>query len=94
MAKITVKAVCDACNGTGLYSGMCEREGTAVICLGCGGAGCELMTYTPFERRKGRRDIQTVSLSRGSFIATGVGARPGTAMTYAEFQRDPRFSKS
>lgn len=81
----TVKAECGDCGGTGLYSGMCEKEGTAVVCLRCGGTGCEEIRFTPFERRKGRRGIHTVSLSRGSFIATGVGAT-GRSISYQEFQ--------
>ncbi len=80
----TVKAECSSCGGTGLYSGMCEGEGIAVVCLTCGGTGCEEIRYRPFERRKGRRDIQTVRLSRGSFIATGVGPTGGS-ITYQEF---------
>lgn len=77
---------CQDCNGTGLYSGMCEREGEAVICLGCNGTGKAIFEYRPFARRKGRRDIKTVSLSRGLFIVTGVGAKEGSSMSYKDFK--------
>ena len=80
-----VKAECGACSGTGLYRGFAEPKGTAVVCLHCSGTGCETIRYKPFEKRHGRRDIQWVQRSRGSFIVTGVGPTGGK-ITYAEFQ--------
>ncbi len=82
----TVKAECSACGGTGLYSGFAEPKGTAVVCVQCGGDGCQEIHYTPFTRRKGRRGITTVSRSRGSFIVTGVGP-VGDSITYKEFHQ-------
>jgi hypothetical protein len=81
-----VLAECHSCSGTGLYSGMCEPRGTAVVCLTCSGTGCEKIRYVPFTSRKGKRGIKTVSNSRGSFIATGVGA-VGNSISYEEFSR-------
>ncbi len=80
-----VKAECGTCGGTGLYCGMCEPEGTAVVCLRCEGSGAETLSYTPFTRRKGKRGIKIVRNSRGTFILTGVGA-VGGSITYKEFQ--------
>lgn len=77
---------CCACDGTGLYVGFAEPKGTAVVCLQCDGSGCEEITLTPFVKRKGRRGIQTVSQSRGSFIRTGVSPTGGS-ITYQEFQQ-------
>lgn len=82
----TVKAECAACGATGLYSGFAEPKGTAVVCLECDGSGCKEIYFTPFTRRKGRRGIQTISRSRGSFIATGIGS-VGESVTYQEFQQ-------
>lgn len=67
---------------------MCEAKGTAVICLTCNGTGCEIIRYKPFVKRNGKRmrDIKKVFSSRGSFIATGVGA-VGKSVTYAEFKK-------
>lgn len=80
----TIKIECDACDGTGLYRGFAEPRGVAVVCLRCGGTGCAEIRYEPFKRRKGRRDVQTVRYSRGTFIGTGVGP-VGGSVTYAEF---------
>lgn len=82
----SVKAECQSCSGTGLYSGMCEAEGTAVICRTCDGTGCETIRYKPYAGRKRKRGIKTISRSRGSFILTGVGA-VGPEMTYHEFEQ-------
>jgi len=84
MSKQTVEAECSSCGGTGLYSGMCEGPGVAVICIDCEGTGCEKIKYTPFTGRKLRKDIKTVRASRGKFIATGVGPK-GKKVTYSEF---------
>ena len=39
MDKIILEAdvECTSCSGTGLYQGMAERDGTAVICYQCDG---------------------------------------------------------
>lgn len=79
-----VKAECESCSGTGLYRGMCEGPGMAVVCLRCNGTGCQEIRYRPFTKRKPRRDVKRVHLSRGTFIVGPVG--PGEdSVTYEEF---------
>ena len=36
----SVKVACTTCDSTGLYRGMCERAGTAVVCLQCDDPAC------------------------------------------------------
>jgi len=80
-----IKRRCEAgCGGTGVYSGMLEAEDEAVVCLGCRGTGCEAVSYVPFTKRKRRRGIKTVRLSRGSSLITGAGG-VGDSVPYAEF---------
>lgn len=45
---------CSACNGTGLYIGLAERSGAAVVCKKCKGTGCHVHSfeYIPFEGKK------------------------------------------
>jgi len=62
----TVSAKCSSCSGTGLYSGMCEGPGKAVVCLDCAGTGRELIEYEPFVARQPRKDIKTVLIGRQS----------------------------
>ena len=84
MAKTTVKAECESCNGTGIYCGFAEPKGTGVVCIRCQGSGATELSYTPFTKRKKREGVHTVRLSAGVFIGTGVGPR-GASVTYDEF---------
>jgi len=84
MSKVVVQAECSACDGTGLYQGFAEPKGTAVVCIRCNGTGCSNLSYEPFTRRRGRKGVQMVRRSAGSFIATGVGPT-GDSITYKEF---------
>jgi hypothetical protein len=52
-----------------------------------------VLRYKEFTGRHGRRGIDFVSLSSGSSLITGCGAKPNTRITYKEFQKDPRFIK-
>jgi len=82
-----IKQECEHCGGTGLYSGFAEPRGTAVVCLGCTGRGWNILTYKEFTHRKHKKGIKTISISRGGFLASGVGAVPKTEMTYEEFEK-------
>lgn len=44
---IEYDARCGSCKGTGLYIGLCERDGAAVVCHSCGGKGWNhhVLTY-------------------------------------------------
>jgi hypothetical protein len=79
-----MKIVCGDCGGTGLYEGMCEEKGYPVVCCGCMGTGCIDYQYEPFKKRKIKRGIKGVSLSRGRFIITGVGP-VGKTVSYKDF---------
>jgi hypothetical protein len=80
-----VKTECTSCRGTGLYVGVAEPSGTAVICLTCGGTGCHELSYTPFTKRKRKSGIVTVRRSEGSSVVTGLGATG--YMSYEEWER-------
>jgi hypothetical protein len=82
----TVESECTACDGTGLYRGMCEPDGVAVVCLACDGTGCAIIKYRPFTKRKGRRGVKTVRQSGGRIIAAGAGPAGGS-VTYEEFRK-------
>jgi hypothetical protein len=74
----TVSAECRACKGTGLYVGMAERSGAAVVCHTCEGTGCETITvkYRPFIKRQPRHDVTRVyRVNPGIMIGTGNGHR-------------------
>ena len=65
MKKIEMKVECPSCKGTGLYNGMGEAKGVAVICYKCKGTGAFMYSYSynDFTGRKLREDIKRVYLS-------------------------------
>ena len=81
-----MKIECDACDATGIYHGFAESEGVGVVCLKCDGTGCVTLNIRvkPFTERKRKVGIKIVRLSRGAFIATGVGPH-GKSVSYNEF---------
>lgn len=70
MQEITVKAVCGSCGGTGLYQGMCEKDGAFVVCTRCRGTGCATITYKPFEGRKEQPKCNRVYRSSCGYVIT------------------------
>jgi len=58
--KITIKAECVICGGTGLYKGIFEPRDAAIPCGTCSGTGCHVIKYVPFKGRKTKRGIKTV----------------------------------
>lgn len=85
--KKTVNAVCDACRGTGVYSGMCEGQGHAVVCLGCEGTGCHKIEYQPFKKRQVARGIKTVDLQKNNFVLIVDGIKSNRIERYSDFRR-------
>jgi hypothetical protein len=60
---------CPYCEGTGLYVGVCERDGSAVICYQCNGTGCyrKQFNYTLFQRKRPRTDVKRVYETAGGY---------------------------
>jgi len=75
-----VREVCKACSGTGLYVGMAERDGAAVVCHTCGGSGCHAFRheYEPFETRQDRAGVTRVFAANPGIV---IGIGNGHALT-------------
>lgn len=60
--KIKLDIECQSCRGTGVYVGIAEKDGAAVVCYTCKGTGCEKysFTYEPFKGRKERKGVSRV----------------------------------
>jgi hypothetical protein len=74
MKKIEMEIECQACKGSGVYTGMGEREGAAVVCHKCDGTGAYQykFSYNEFTGRKQRDDVARVYKSGyGYVISTG-----------------------
>ena len=65
MKKIKLKIECQSCGGSGIYSGIGERDGAAVICYTCKGTGCEdyYFEYNDFIERKKKKGVKRVYLN-------------------------------
>lgn len=85
---LTVKAVCKSCNGTGLYSGFAEQEGTAVVCQTCDGTGCSSLSYTPFEKRKGKQGIEKVFEKNSGYV---LGKESQGGLSYKDWSNGASF---
>lgn len=60
---------CPHCGGTGLYQGMAERGGAAVVCYYCHGSGKLHVKheYTAFTKRKDREGVKRVFKTAGGY---------------------------
>lgn len=62
--KLTVEIEheCGSCTGSGLYSGMAEKDGCAVVCTSCHGTGrcVSKMTFMKFNGRRDKKGIKRV----------------------------------
>jgi hypothetical protein len=74
MKKIEMNIECQACGGTGVYVGMAERKGAAVVCRTCKGTGCYgySFSYNEFNGRRRKDGVERVYLDgMGYVLGTG-----------------------
>lgn len=98
MKTIEMEIQCKSCDGTGVYVGMCERGGAAVVCKTCKGTGKQhfKFEYEEFTGLKSRDDvIRVYADSYGYYIApkdVSFGAAIGKidlrkeGVSYADFK--------
>jgi len=62
MNKIEYDEQCKSCKGTGLYIGIGERDGAAIICHTCNGTGCHhvCVEYDSFTIRQDNPNVRRV----------------------------------
>jgi len=77
---ISLDIVCPSCDGTGLYVGLAERDGAAVVCYRCKGLGqyAYRFEYEPFEvRRPAPKSVKSVHVARGYVISDRLEGSDG-----------------
>lgn len=72
---LSVRAECDACNGTGVYKGYYERQLQARQCRDCNGKGWKVHHLWQFTGRRVRPGISSVIM------------RSGNEVPYVDFQK-------
>lgn len=67
---IEIDIECKSCSGTGVYQGMAEQAGAAVVCCTCKGTGKEhyKFSYTEFTKRKQAKDVKRVFQHNPGFV--------------------------
>ena len=83
---------CKECEGTGLYVGMAEKDGFAVVCSRCKGTGKvhEKIEYDDFNGRKEKTGIKRVLLTNPG-IGVGVGEMKKSGKKYPYFAGEESF---
>jgi hypothetical protein len=72
MSKIQLQVNCPDCKATGLYVGMAERDGAAIVCGKCKGTGCYQFAYE-YEEFAGRKDRPGVRRVYEANPGIGIG---------------------
>lgn len=89
MKEINLEIECQSCDGTGVYVGMGERDGAAVVCYICEGTGCQKyhFTYVPFTKRKINEKAERVFIKGYGYC---VGTKPITLSngTFVDFSKE------
>ena len=95
--KIEFDEKCKSCDGTGLYVGMGERDGAAVVCSRCNGTGKfhfvhEYEEFTHREEKEGVKRVYQVNI--GILIGEEVGVcklEDFGGMSYEEWKKGKQF---
>ena len=92
--KIELVEKCKACKGTGLYQGIGERDGYAVVCHNCHGTGKVYFSheYEEFTRKETREGIHTVvQVNPGICLGGNEGELDFGGMNYKDWASGKRF---
>jgi len=94
--KIEFDEICKSCKGTGLYMGLGERDGAAVVCHTCKGTGCHHFVYeyedfnSRLPNKKAKWVLQTnpgIGVGRGGdFKFSDFGG-----MSYEDWKKGKKF---
>jgi len=87
----TVKAECSECSGTGLYCGMGERDGVAIVCSRCSGTGVAEITYTVPEGKKKRSGVKRVLRYNPGICVGGPNLENLGGMSYEDWAAGKPF---
>ena len=87
---------CKVCKGTGLYAGMGERNGFAVVCYECNGTGCHhvRIEYDDFKKRIPRNDVRRILQANPGIVCGTDNGHPIHAfggMSYGEWVAGKQF---
>jgi len=83
------KVECDKCGGTGLYVGIAEKNGSAVICMCCNGTGNVNLKkeYKKFKSLKEKKNVKRVFKNSGGYILSSEDTQTekGNIITFSKY---------
>lgn len=84
--RIELKIKCQSCGGSGVFIGMAERDGIAVVCNTCKGTGCfnYAFEYEDFVERENKRGIKHI-LRTNPGICVGTEGKEGKEYKFEDF---------
>ena len=87
---IEYRCQCPSCGGTGLYVGLAERDGIAVVCHDCFGQGYQdrRIEYKIFEHRQAVSGIKQVYATNPGIVVDDSGIVSG-GVSLTEWVADP-----
>jgi len=89
---IDIEVECSNCKGTGLYVGMSERDGAAVVCHTCAGSGKVTFKreFPKFVGRKRRDNVKRVYKSGAGYTisASDVTTKDGKLIRFSQAGSD------
>ena len=87
--KIDIEIQCRYCRGTGLFIGMSERDGAAVVCQNCKGTGKDAFkrTFSKYKGRLPREDVERVFSTAAGYVisAKDVTREDGKACRFSKY---------
>ena len=80
---------CESCSGTGLYQGVAERDGAAVVCVTCKGTGRQHVKheYNEFTGRKKAENVSRVYRTGAGIVLAPSVTSGGVPLE--EWERNP-----
>lgn len=91
--KFEVDQVCKSCGGTGLFSGIGERDGFFVQCLTCNGTGKYhfVHVYEKFVSREEAEDVKRVLENNPGIVAGGTDLEEFGGISYEDWKDGAGF---
>ena len=96
MSHHKIQVACESCKASGLYIGMGERDGAAIVCHRCKGTGAATLEYDDFQGRTARLKVRRVyQTNPGICIGEGNGHRLEQfgGIPYEEWARGGEFPR-
>lgn len=83
----TIAVECEDCKGTGLFKGVAERGGAAVVCSCCHGTGKREITYNKFEGRKEIAGVTRVFEGVSGYLHSDedITTKDGKTLHYSQY---------